>query len=429
VRKREKQQSVIIWNMSYAVDADNPNLGDAALVWSLLKTLKREIAPSPQVFLFCNHKIGEDVLSSEIKVNSVEYKLTNLPMILKTIMSCHFFILGGGEFLSDRSHRLYSVFNLIPALLAKFFGKPIIAYGIGVDDPANISLLAKVLARNIFGSKDVITVRDSFSNLAISQLGLKSRVFNTTDAAIGLVLDERFFHNLSNVSHKENVVILAPRLPFPQIKNSYANPLTEFLPIGVRLRRGLLPNTFLKARGKFLGDMAKIVDYLTSRYGVKCLLLPAYKGALSYGDESICEEIKSLSDKNGQVEVIKVQKPTDVMYLIKGARLLIGVPLHSLILSLIVGTPFIGLSYHPKITKFLKETKMYDFCLHVDGFESWAEGLPLQEIFHKIDEAFCDSPDISNKLAQQLTKLVAKEQIGIGVLKSFLCDGMLDNSA
>lgn len=420
MRKREKRQSVLIWNMSYALDADNPNLGDAALIWSLLKTLKREIVPNPQVFLFCNHKIGEDVLSSETEVNSVEYKLTNIPIILRTIMSCHFFILGGGEFLSDRSHRLYSVFNLIPAMLAKLFGKPIIAYGIGVDDPANISLLAKVLARNVFGTKDVITVRDSVSNLAISQLGLKSIVFNVTDAAIGLVFDERLFRNLNNIEHKENVVILAPRLPFPQIKNSYVHPLTEFLPIGLRLRRGLLPNTYLKARSKFLVDMAKIVDYLTSRYSVKCLLLPAYKGKFSYGDESICEEIKSLSNKKGQVEVIKVHKLTDVMNLIKGARLLIGVPLHSLILSLIVGTPFIGLSYHPKITKFLKETEMCDFCLHVDGFESWAEGFPLKEIFHKIDEALCDSSDISNKLAQQLTKLVAKEQDGVSVLKSFL---------
>ena len=141
------------------------------------------------------------------------------------------------------------------------------------------------------------------------------------------------------------------------------------MPIGVRLRRGLVPDTFLKARSKFLGDMVWIVEYLTSRYGVKCLLLPAYRGSLSYGDESICEAIKCLTGKNERVEVVKAQKPNDVMYLIKGAKLLIGVPLHSLILSLIVGTPFIGLSYHPKITKFLKEMKMCDFCVNVDSFK------------------------------------------------------------
>lgn len=165
-------------------------------------------------------------------------------------------------------------------------------------------------------------------------------------------------------------------------------------------------------------------DLINSRYDTKCLLLPMYRGRLSYGEELLCEDIKNSLGRKAKVEVVMdVQRPTEVLQLIKRARLLIGVPLHSLVFALMVGTPFIALSYHPKITRFLKEVRLEDFCVPIDVFGRWADGLPLPEIFSKIDEIFHNFSSICDGLIERREEFVSKEQINIAVLKHMLMEG------
>jgi len=415
---------IVLWNMSYALDADRPNLGDVAIVWSLLKTLNEKISPTLSITLFCSSKEVGNSLPKTIDVNLVEYKIKNFHRVLKAILSCNFFIVAGGEFLSDRYHSLYSIFNLIPVFLARLFSKKIIAYAIGVDDPSHISPLAKALAKIIFHREAEIIVRDTQSRNAVLQIGLKSNVYITTDAVVGLAINEQL-DDLNNVCSKENIVIIAPRLPLRPFKGIKLHPLAGFLPTGMRIRRGILPDAYLRARRKFVKGLAQVVKYLYSHYNMKCLLLPMYSGRFSYDDLSICEEIRSLSSAH---VVRNMGNPIKVLRLIKNAKLVIGVPLHSLIFATIVGTPFIGLPYHPKIVRFLTEQRLEAFYMNTDILERLINENGFSELLQKIDEIFHDFSLFELHLSERIEELKIKYQRNLDLLKRFLSSNLSQNS-
>lgn len=293
------------------------NAGDEAMLTALLNSLRitdpelelTVISGNPEVTKQSHH------VASIHRFNFIEIfsKLTQADMLIS----------GGGSLLQDVTSARSLLYYLSILTLGRLMHKKVMlcAQGIG---PINSPLLRRITSY-VCKRADYITVRDRDSLYELRRLNIpESKIQLTADAVFTLKQEEK----------AEGRAIL----------NSFNIPADSFL-IGISVRGWGDDDNYLL-------ELAKAADMLVERYGAHIVLMPLQYPA----DREACQFLQRCMEAKDKSTILDAQFDTEQFLSIVGCfDLLLGMRLHALIFAAVMGVPFVGLSYDPKVEGFVKE--------------------------------------------------------------------------
>ncbi|OVE35717.1 polysaccharide pyruvyl transferase CsaB [Priestia aryabhattai] len=314
------------------------NLGDEALLQGILTSFKKR-----------NPELNVTVLSKNPKETTKRFDVQSsyaprtkkyMGNFLKEIRRTDLFVLGGGGLIQDFIGIKQLIYWVSSLLIAKSMGKKTMLYSIGVGPLSTPS--SRRCAKFFLKFADVITVRDIESKELLNSIGIKKdKVIVTADPAF--VLEEKEKINEQSRNFSKNQTIAISFLPYYNIVNS---PQKE----------EELEKIFIE-----------FINYILEEYNYNILLLPLHNLKGESHDLGAAKRILKKVDKRERVSLYEEDlTPSDALTLLEECRLMVGMRLHSLILSGVISLPFIGIDYHPKVGSFIKLVKQEKYSMKVE---------------------------------------------------------------
>lgn len=283
------------------------NVGDEAILFSIIHAL-RKLQPDIAITVLSNNPESTEKTYGVRAVN--RWKLKDISQVLKQADGL---ISGGGSLLQDQTGIKSIPYYSGIMQIAKMHKTPVFVYAQGMG-PINKGI-SKFIVKNSMKKVDQITVRDEESKVLLQRLGIKKPIHLVPDPVLGL--DGSTFQSTwleENALNADSYVTVSVR-DWPtavDFKKKIADSLDQLAASGEQI-------VFIPMHGE---HDAKTSRELAGMMKEKSLIAPA--------DLSIEEKIAVIGH----------------------SKLLIGMRLHSLIFSSIFYTPFIALSYDPKIDAF-----------------------------------------------------------------------------
>lgn len=308
------------------------NTGDEAVLMSILSALRRA-CPGAEFTVLSNNP---SYTSAQYGVRAVNrWKLTE---VKKALGRANLLISGGGSLLQDVTGLKSLFYYLGVVWLALKMGKPVVFYSQGIGPVS--SRTGRWLMRRIAGKVNLITVRDGQSAQDLYEMGVSGApVYATADPVLGLNRED------INPQPGKELLFKHQECNDRPAGNAGNHDLKEeHAPVvGISLREW--PG---------FGDagqqaVARLGDELYRR-GWRVVFLPFQYPA----DINICRRVAGLMEFPGTVldEKVAVMEMASV---ISQVDLIIAMRLHALILAAVIGIPLVGISYDPKINRFLDQ--------------------------------------------------------------------------
>lgn len=244
----------------------------------------------------------------------------NYPEIIKVLSKSDILISGGGSLLQDVTSNRSLYYYLSIMLLAKKMGKPVMLYAQGIG-PVRGSM-AQGAMRYIGNMVDLITVRDEGSEEELKFLGInKPKVHVTADPVLAMhPVDKAIGRSILRKNGLEG-----------------ATPLI-----------GICPREW-KDWAHYKNILAQTADTLVREFGARIVFLP-----MQWPDDfAVAKKIaKRMKEKSAVLE--EEFTTTELLSLVGNLDMLIGIRLHALIFAAVMSVPMVGISYDPKIERFLE---------------------------------------------------------------------------
>lgn len=279
------------------------NVGDDAILLAIIEALKGKQADIKITALSNNPAATKSTFHVEA-VNR-----NNLLDVIRVIRVSDGLISGGGSLLQNVTGMKSIPYYTLIMHIAKFFKKPIFVYAQGIG-PINGDL-SKRLVSHTLNKVDGITVRDEDSKRFLQNIGVKQEAQVVPDPVFGL--ESTLFE--SNF----------------QVVN------TPFIAVSVRNWKGY---------SYFKKQIASCLDML-AKDGYTIVFVPMH----GEYDKNASLEIATMMDSTSEI-ISSKRSIKEKIAIIGESELLIGIRLHALIFSAITYTPFISISYDPKIDAF-----------------------------------------------------------------------------
>ena len=260
----------------------------------------------------------------------------------KEIVGADLFVLGGGGILTTYGSSELSVLEWLgPLNLAHELGIPTMTYGVGVEDQWSDS--GKKAMSRVLGETDMVCVRDQRSIDNLTQIGVQSGVVLAADPAI-LLPDFCSYHNSPRSKDSPPLVLVFLRHWF------------------VRQDR-----TYDEAKwAEFKIQLAGCLDSLVSGRSALVRFVPMRTSDPVDDDTRVATEVLGLMKNGAAVEVLDhVPSPSELLDMVVGSDLVIGMRLHSLIAAVSLGIPAIAINYHPKVRSFMESLQAADWVLEI----------------------------------------------------------------
>ena len=293
------------------------NIGDEAILQVLATQLKKQF-PFGEITALSGNP---DETSRLYDIGSAhKYSIVN---ILKGMLSCDAFILGGGGLLQDSTSARSLLYYSSLIILAKLFRKRTILLGQGIGPVHNTALLKKALKK-----VDLVTVRDERSYKELMSIGAKPKKLSLT-ADLSFLLGSPDKENGKKILDIDGVKKCRSRS------------------IGISLR----PPIKGKDAEENYSAIAVLCDHLIKEKDSQIVFL-----IFNYP-----EDLDAINRVMGRMKypahiLLRRCKPSEMLDVISSLDALIGMRLHSLVFSFIAGIPGFGLSYDPKVETFQKFT-------------------------------------------------------------------------
>jgi polysaccharide pyruvyl transferase WcaK-like protein len=307
---------------------DSANKGDQAILRSILPVLaKRYPRASIQTFSYSGTRSPGKILG-----------------LVRALVRCDAFILGGGHPFQDLTSQAFLLFGLFLIGVAKGLGKKVFCLGVGAGPVA--SFLGRILTGPVVGLADGIGVRDRASLGLLETLGVRSdRMELTADWAFLLPSPGR--QRASEILELEGI----PRDGSPAV--------------GICLRRWFhfRHRFFPRSRGRFSpgerrrmedadGVLVRFCDSLTKNPGARLVFIPMRKagaaGVPGQDDDLYSEEIRGRLENPARAFVIRGDYPPEDLKALLGAMdAVVAMRMHALILAASSGVPVMGISITP----------------------------------------------------------------------------------
>lgn len=295
------------------------NNGDEAMLYAILKVLGQRFQGLDPVVL------SRDPEETRRYFGVRAIPRHDLGMIWKELRQADLLISGGGGLLQDVTGPNSILYYLGVVTLAKMLRKPVFFYGQGIG-PVKTSL-GKTLMRLVVNRVDAITVRDSESRQELLNLGIdKPPVYVTADPALGLDIGD-----------------IDPSVGKEILSGLGVEPDAPLIGLSVRGWKGM---------EEYKRVIARVCDRLVED-GWKIIFLPMHYPE----DVNVSKEIAAMMARPA-VTVERQLKFKEMLSLMMQVKSIIGMRLHFLIFGALLGIPMVGVSYDPKVDRFLSLVDM-----------------------------------------------------------------------
>ncbi len=310
------------------------NYGDDIILLSMINSL-REIEPDIDITVL-SRNISPIPGNNSFHVVS-RFDIRNTASIIK---EADLFICGGGGILQDYSGFVFDDhfgartrgldFYALPVEMAYLMGKPLMLYAIGVGPLFN--KMSRRYVKTILNWADIITVRDQPSADLIKSINPDVKPVVTADPAVNFI-----------------------KRPLARFQKE---PGKKYA--GICLRSWFMKDHELES---FIRNMAATADYLADRHGYNVVLFPFNKSTsdlklLTKVYQSIKNKYSaSLYEKMSMDETIGVLSQMDFV---------IGMRLHSVIMSTSNYVPAIAVSYDDKVSNYMRLLGMEKYILSLE---------------------------------------------------------------
>ncbi|HHY21718.1 MAG TPA: polysaccharide pyruvyl transferase CsaB [Bacilli bacterium] len=337
------------------------NVGDEAILYSIIQAL-REVDPTIEITVLSNQP--------EKTAETYGVKAVNrwkLKEVAKVIKQSDGLISGGGSLLQDETGGRSVIYYTGVMLMARFLGKPFFVYAQGMG-PLNQTFNQR-LTKFAIKKAAKITVRDIESKQLLERIGVKKDIELVPDPVLGICGGDLKSGWLEQIGIDE-----------------------PFITVSVRDWPSEQP---------YKERLAHTLDELSSR-GYRIVFIPMH----GEHDKKSSEDVMKLMKKEAMIAPFDASIEEKIA-LIRSSHLLIGMRLHALIFATVVHTPFVALSYDPKIDSFARIVEQ-PVGAHVE--QSWTK----DELLNIVEEQLTHDEEARKKLAtyeakaKQLTKRTAE---------------------
>ena len=254
--------------------------------------------------------------------------------IAREILSCRLLISGGGSLLQDVTSSRSPSYYLGVIRMALFLRKRVMIYSQGVGPltgEKNRAMVAKTLNRC-----HEITLRDAHSAELLKELGVTRDMQVTCDPVMALRREDVINAEFANEKWKDQL-----------------NPDKPLLMVAIRCWKD----------DSHIAPVARLLDIQVEN-GWNVLLVPAH-----FPDdmEAIAKLRNHMAAKPFCID--KSLHANEFLSLAALADRVFSMRLHGLICAMAMGTTMLGLSYDPKVSAFMHQAGLADYCLSVDNFD------------------------------------------------------------
>ena len=289
------------------------NGGDEAMLASMLEVLREEISDLHVTVI----SIDPEYTKKRHNVDAVERP--DIWTIIKKIRSADLLISGGGSLLQNVTSGRSLYYYLAIIFFALIFGRKVMLYAQGIGPIRG--MLAHKLMNLIINRVDLITVRDRGSLEELSRLKItRPKIFCTAD------------------------------------------PVLAIKPASLDIGKKILARYSVVDDGKFIGvairhwinwenfrnELATALDRLALETGAKIIFLP-----MKFPEDIRAAQSTAALMKNTVTVLNEEFSTQEILSLVGCMDVLIGVRLHALIFAGVMNVPMLGISYDPKIERFL----------------------------------------------------------------------------
>ncbi|MGI6091560.1 MAG: polysaccharide pyruvyl transferase CsaB [Veillonellaceae bacterium] len=290
------------------------NAGDEAMLAAMIEVLT-DLEPNVKITVISGNP---DDTRERHGVKAV-YRL-NYPEIIRALSKSDLLISGGGSLLQDVTSDRSLYYYLSIMMLAKKLGKKVMLYAQGIGPVRGA--LARGAMSYIGNMVDLITVRDEGSRDELKRLKVtKPPVYVTADPVVAMHPVDRQIGRA--ILSKNGVEGGAPL-------------------IGISVREW-------KDWSHYKNAVAQVSDQIIDEFGARVVFLPMQWPE----DYTAAKKIASRTKRPATVLPDKYTT-SELLSLIGNFDMLISIRLHALIFASVMHVPMIGLSYDPKIDRFLE---------------------------------------------------------------------------
>lgn len=296
------------------------NAGDEAILYAMLKNMKT-IDPELEITVLSHdpEKTKKQYAAYGIKVIN-RWRIFD---VFSAVSHCDLLLSGGGSLFQDVSSANGVLYYLGIIFLAKFLEKPVMIYAQGIG-PLKKKRNRKI-ASWLLNKVNEITVRDQESKDDLLAMGVQQKITVTADPVLSL--------------HKDGV----DQKPGSEILKRY----------GIKREEGQkLLGVYLRSweKNDYLPELVDALNKMVEK-GWKIVFVPMQFP----GDIPVAKEVERFLNSGGGVLLKENYSPEEIMSITKNFDLIVGMRLHSLIMAAVAGVPMVGLSYDPKVDRFLHQ--------------------------------------------------------------------------
>lgn len=243
-----------------------------------------------------------------------------MPRILREVSRCDLLISGGGSLLQDVTSKRSLYYYLGIIRLALWCKKPVFLYAQGIGPlfrPA-----ARNTVRDVLNRTQAITVRDKGSQELLTELGVTTPPITVTaDAVLAMHPGDPDIGRM--LMRRYGISGIAPK-------------------IGVSVREW-------RGNGQYKQKLAQACDELQHRTDGQIIFVP-----MQYPEDKVAAEDIASAMKKPAVVLDESYTTAELMGIIGAMDVVIGIRLHALIFAALMGVPSVGISYDPKVDRFLE---------------------------------------------------------------------------
>ncbi len=287
------------------------NAGDEAMLYSILRAV-RSIDPAAEV----------TVISGKPEQTEKTFGVRAVPRfggfsIFRKLCAADVLISGGGSLLQDVTSSRSCLYYLSLIWTAAILGKKVMLYAQGIG-PIRRRWVARLM-RYVLSQADAITVRDETSEQFLKTIGVTAPIYTTADSVFFLTKEE---------TETGRAILCAAGVP----ENKKI--------VGLSVRNWKDAATWTKSFATYIKKMAQ--------EDVSLVFIPMQHPDDTRMAKSLCgDNFENVYFLDG------TYRAEELMSIIGGLDLLVGMRLHALIFAALSHIPMIGISYDPKIDNFL----------------------------------------------------------------------------
>lgn len=310
------------------------NTGDEAILEAIIDNLRDEFK-NPDITVF---SLSPEKTAQQHNVKSVyrAWRHDNIGKI-KALKNADLLISGGGGLLQD-TYPTKFLFGPLPyylliVLLAKFCRTKVMFFSQGVG-PVN-SRWGKILMK-LANLADFITVRDQYSKELLAKLNVTRPECVVTSDIVFAYKPKKDDACIQSLPLKENdqLVAVSVRPWFEKVQQ--------------------------------FEQIAQTLDHLIEEKGITPVFVPME----GHHDTDASEKVLALMKHRNQCHLLNNDfTPNQYLNFIGQCKLTIGMRLHTLIFSTLMGVPHIGLSYDKKVESLLKRNGMWKYSCTLENID------------------------------------------------------------